>query len=275
VETTPLVSVIIPNFNYSKYIKQAVDSVLKQSYSNIEVIVVDDGSTDDSMEVLRSYGSRIKLIPSKNFGACTARNLGVLHSTGDLIAFLDADDYWEEDKIKIQVDFMQSEQLSIVACKMKILENDFVTVEEVAVKNVTHEWFINNPGSTLFAPSSAILTRELAARVGAWNTNLTSPAEDFDYFRRCSKHTEIIILESALVVHRQHQKSLTSSNDRRYFEDNVRAIKLMLLEDRIDTTLSKRLQIWTRVHWKFFKHVLKHRGDLKVAWVLKSYVTYF
>ena len=100
----PLVSAIIPNYNYSRYIGEAVESALNQTYKNIEVIVVDDGSCDDSLKVLSAYVDRIKVVSQKNAGVAMARNNGVEVSTGEYVAFLDADDVWLPDKVEKQVD---------------------------------------------------------------------------------------------------------------------------------------------------------------------------
>ena len=85
-----LVSVIIPNYNYAEYLRESIDSVLNQDYQEIEVIVVDDGSTDESLEILRSYGSQIKVIEIANSGAPTARNFGLMIAQGGYIAYLGA-----------------------------------------------------------------------------------------------------------------------------------------------------------------------------------------
>ena len=89
--TESLVSVIIPNYNYAEYLQESIDSVLHQDYSSIEIIVVDDGSTDNSREILKSYGSRIRVIEISNSGAPTARNFGLMNAHGLYIAYLDAE----------------------------------------------------------------------------------------------------------------------------------------------------------------------------------------
>lgn len=102
--TPPKVSVIIPVYNASKYIDRCVSSVLNQRYPNIEIIVVDDGSTDDSLDKLLAYSPSIMVLSQENSGACAARNYGLSKAQGDLFQFLDADDYVDENKIKNQVD---------------------------------------------------------------------------------------------------------------------------------------------------------------------------
>ena len=97
---TPLISVIIGNYNYGHFISQAIDSVLNQTYGNFELIVVDDGSTDNSCQVIESYGNKIISVFQQNAGQGAAFNAGMEKANGELICFLDADDYYREDKLE-------------------------------------------------------------------------------------------------------------------------------------------------------------------------------
>ena len=103
----PLVSVIIPTYNCGKFIQQSIDSVLKQTYKNVEIIVVDDGSTDDTHLKLLQYGKNITYIRKKNEGSSKARNIGMGCSKGEYLAFLDADDLWHPRKLEMQVECFQ------------------------------------------------------------------------------------------------------------------------------------------------------------------------
>jgi glycosyltransferase involved in cell wall biosynthesis len=98
-----LVSVVIPTYNYAKFVGRAIDSALAQTYSSVEVVVVDDGSSDDTPEVLARYGDRIRAIRQDNKGLSGARNTGLKAARGDYVALLDADDYWRPDKLEKQV----------------------------------------------------------------------------------------------------------------------------------------------------------------------------
>lgn len=113
--THPLISVILPVFNTEKYVAEAIESVLNQSYTNIELICINDGSTDRSIEILKSYGSKIILIDSKeNCGIGETRNKGIRIAKGDYIAFMDADDIWNEKKLETQLKaFEQNPTLAI------------------------------------------------------------------------------------------------------------------------------------------------------------------
>ncbi len=104
----PLVSVIVPVYNAAKYLEEALDSIFGQTYPNLEVIAVNDGSTDDSLQILMTYTSRITIIDSTNRGAPSARNQGIAVAKGSFLAFLDADDIWHSDKLNIQVNLLQN-----------------------------------------------------------------------------------------------------------------------------------------------------------------------
>src|SRR4051794_17773364 len=105
----PLVSVIIPTYNGSAFLGETIDSVLAQTYSKVEVIVVNDGSTDGTASLLAAYGDRIRTSVTANLGTAAARNEGIRLSSGSLIAFLDHDDLWTPDKLEKQVQVMQAD----------------------------------------------------------------------------------------------------------------------------------------------------------------------
>ena len=99
-------SVIIPTFNRAYCLERAIDSVLNQSFKDFELIIVDDGSTDDTVEVLKKYQNKISYIKTKNLGVSHARNVGIKKSRGEWIALLDSDDEWHENKLELQNKFI-------------------------------------------------------------------------------------------------------------------------------------------------------------------------
>lgn len=114
--TAPLVSVIIPAFNRAHSVRVSIDSVLQQTYRPLEVIVVNDGSTDETAEVLAGYGGRILSIRQDNGGPSSARNTGVAHAKGEIIAFLDSDDTWHPQKLERQIKLMISGGSKVPCC---------------------------------------------------------------------------------------------------------------------------------------------------------------
>lgn len=111
-----LVSAIIPTFNRARTIERAVNSVLNQTWKKIEVIVVDDGSTDQTVEILKTYRGKIRVICQKNGGASAARNTGIKAATGEIISFLDSDDEWLPEKTERQVQLLQRTESSGITC---------------------------------------------------------------------------------------------------------------------------------------------------------------
>ena len=112
----PLVSILIPCYNSAAYVCEAVDSALSQTHPNFEVIVVDDGSTDESQSVLKAYGNRIRWRTIGNSGACVARNVALSMASGEYIQFLDADDLLLPEKIERQLPFLERNEADLVFC---------------------------------------------------------------------------------------------------------------------------------------------------------------
>ena len=121
--TAPLITVIVVNYNYGRYLGECIDSVLAQTYPNIEVIVVDDGSTDNSLSILQPYGERILIIQQENKGVSAARNAGLLKSKGQWIAFLDSDDAWRPEKLQEQSTYLQDPAVGMVFCGVEYTDD--------------------------------------------------------------------------------------------------------------------------------------------------------
>ena len=102
-----MISVIIPTFNRASLLKKAIESVLSQTYKDFELIVIDDGSSDETPSLISSYASSIKYIKQNNKGPAGARNVGIKNSSGEFVAFLDSDDWWDKEKLQIQIDKMR------------------------------------------------------------------------------------------------------------------------------------------------------------------------
>jgi glycosyltransferase involved in cell wall biosynthesis len=119
------VSVVIPTYNYGRFIAEAIASVLNQTHAVEETIVIDDGSTDETEAVVRVFGDRVRYVRQDNAGVCAARNKGVVESSGEFIAFLDADDTWEPTKIGKQLaKFAEDEEIGLVHCSMREFDNE-------------------------------------------------------------------------------------------------------------------------------------------------------
>ena len=127
-----LISVIIPAYNCSKLIPNAIESVLGQTYSNLELIVVDDGSTDNTAEIIlnyKNYNNNMKYIYQNNGGVSKARNTGIKQSVGEYIAFLDADDIWDKNKLEIQMKVINNcKNIDMIFSSFKNTKNNKIVV---------------------------------------------------------------------------------------------------------------------------------------------------
>jgi glycosyltransferase involved in cell wall biosynthesis len=232
---TPFVSILINNYNYGFYLTESINSAFNQTYPNTEVIVVDDGSTDNSIEIISRHIGQIELIKQKNSGVSSARNAGVAKSNGEFVAFLDADDYWMTTKISMQYKSLASADAELSYCRMRLVKPDgsFTFSEECRQGNF-EKFYSSFPGRTPFPPSSVLMTRSLISSVGEWDIELLNSAEDYDYFRRCSLRTKFVYVDSILVVHREHSQSLTSGPVEKYFEYNLKAIQKMYSDSNME-----------------------------------------
>ena len=212
---TPLVSVVIPNYNYGRYLKQAIDSVLAQSYPEVEIIVVDDGSTDDSDEVLKSYGERVRWFRQSNQGVSAARNLGIKESRGEFIGFMDADDLWLPKKLELQLELFSNPSVGMVYCGLQYLSEDKILGENTSGRsgsNVLKELALMRPPGVPAFGSSALVRRECLERVGPFDTQLSTSA-DWDMCRRIACHYEIGIVREPLMLYRLHPSAMHRNVD--------------------------------------------------------------
>lgn len=211
--TEKMVSVVIPMYNSEKTIRRALESVINQSYKTIEVIVVNDGSTDNSRNIVEQFikdneSYNIVLIDQNNSGPSVARNKGIQVANGDYIAFLDSDDYWERDKLSEQVKIMESNPDIYLLGTLK-KSNDKRRNIKRSVKIIS---FYKLLFKNYFTTSSVIVKKEVFQTVGYFNTQ-KKYSEDYElWLRICYKYktalymreltyysSEIIGLSSKLV----------------------------------------------------------------------------
>jgi glycosyltransferase involved in cell wall biosynthesis len=196
-----IVSVIIPTFNRAQKVVRAVKSVLSQSYPDLEVIVVDDASTDDTASSMTQFGKRIAyMVHSLNQGVSAARNTGIRKSKGPLIAFLDSDDYWMPEKAAVQVDFFEQHPQAKV-CQTEeiwIRKGRRVNPQKKHVKP-SGDIFEPSLKRCLVSPSAVMLKRSLFEEVGAFDEDLPA-CEDYDLWLRISCRYPVHLIKEHLVV---------------------------------------------------------------------------
>jgi glycosyltransferase involved in cell wall biosynthesis len=224
-----LVSVIIPVYNGERHLDDAINSVLSQNYKPIEIIVVDDGSTDNSADIARTY-SEVQYIYQTNQGPCTARNTGVAAAQGQFIAFLDADDIWLPNKLSIQVGYLSNHpEIGFVVAKRRML------IEKGIERPPWYRKHLFEEDCACFGPSAMVVRRDVLAKVGLWNPEFCGG--DVGEWLSRAKDVGIIytILPQTLVVIRVHDQNLT------YNLDKVRSDILSALKASVDR---KRKKNW-------------------------------
>ncbi len=205
------VSVVIPTYNYGRFIAEAIGGALGQTLEPIEIIVVDDGSTDDTEKVVREFGDRVRYIRQENAGVCAARNRGVAESSGEYIAFLDADDIWLPEKLEKQIaKFAEDRDIGLVHCGMREFDGetgDTIQLHldggEGSVANDLLLW--EKPGVNV-SGTVIVVTREAFEKSGGFDTEM-KVGEDWDFCYRVAREYKVGFVQESLVDYRSHSAS--------------------------------------------------------------------
>ncbi len=200
------VSIVVPTYNGSKYLRQSIDSCLDQTYSNIELIIVDDGSTDETSEIIKSYqDERIKYIKhNENMGLPNALNTGFKNSSGSYLTWTSDDNYYDKEAIKEMISFLKIQGCSFVFC-------DYYKFKDEKSPSI----YIRLSDSVIFEKGNPIgacflYSRKVMETIGDYDPD-TRLAEDYDYWIRVSKSFQMNHFNKPLYYYRIHNSSLTSS----------------------------------------------------------------
>jgi glycosyltransferase involved in cell wall biosynthesis len=220
-----LVSAVIPAYNASKYIAESVRSVLAQTYSELELIVIDDGSTDDTAEVARAaFGDdpRAQLHSFENVGLPGARTRGLALAKGEFLAQLDADDHWLPEKVAKQVAALEDEPTTVcVGCLMRYIGEDghllrgpwgAIPTTGEDPRDPRSQALIRDALLLPFPPSAIVYRTEILREVGGWDASLRIYGEDFDLLARIAQRGSIGIVPEPLAEYRLHLGSMTASD---------------------------------------------------------------
>lgn len=210
-DVKPRVSVVIPSFNMGELLSDAIESVLHQTYKSYEIIIVDDGSTDNTREIAEKYLAKgVRYHQQKNQGVAAARNAGIRLSKGEFVAFLDADDLWLPDKLELQMDAINEFNVGIIACGYRLI--DYVSgssLSEVVRKNYSgREELYKTLCISQIIPacsSGMVIKTDYFRTVGYFDEALRI-AEDWEIWLRLAERYEIKFVELPLVVLRVNIK---------------------------------------------------------------------
>ncbi len=201
------VSVIIPTYNYARFIGEAIDSTLAQTLPPLEVIVVDDGSTDGTRELLAEYGDRIRVISQQNQGVGAARNAGIAAARGEYLAFLDSDDAWYPRKLELQMlRFANEPELGLVHCGAEMIDAEGRTLGTTTggmEGQVAEEMLLLDREVIMPQGSSIVVPRRVAIELGGYDVRLP-PSEDWDFCYRIASRYSIGYVREVLVRYRLH-----------------------------------------------------------------------
>lgn len=256
----PEVSVIITTFNRSNYLEEALRSVLNQTYSDFEIIIVDDGSTDNTREVVRRFNdSRIKYIFQENKGVGAARNTGVRASKGRFIAFLDADDLWLPEKLELQVQSLKTNiRAAIVYTDMYFFGAIEPQTPETFFKSM--KWppprgkVLDKMAIRSFGlPSTLLVKSEVFDKIGLFDEKLPY-CDDYDMLIRMSAYFEFEVIPFPLVKYRLHPDQI-SRNIEPVILNHLTVFKKALQLPVIDRNLLKVFKgraAWFHLHYALF-----------------------
>jgi len=225
------VSVIIPTFNRLSLISRAIDSVLKQTHKPFEIIVVDDGSSDNTSTFIKNNYKSVKLIKQKNLGVSKARNVGIKNSSGDWIALLDSDDEWKKNKLEVQIKSLSVYDYYSVCHTNEIWIRNGIRVNQ----KKRHQKY----GGNIFdkcldicriSPSSIIFQKNIINEVGWFDENLLI-CEDYDLWLRITANFKILFIDKPLIIkYGGHSDQLSKS------VNGIEAYRIKSLENLLSNT---------------------------------------
>lgn len=262
VKKDPKVSIVIPVYNGLNYLKEAIDSALSQTYENIEVIVINDGSDDkgETDRIAKSYGDRIRYYVKRNGGVASALNLGIKKMDGGYFSWLSHDDLYEKTKIEDQiklVNTLNSDDI-VVACNVRVLFPNGIRKKEFIDKR-TFDYFdiflatsaaVGVNGCSLLIPKKALVDS------GGFNINL-QVTQDYDLWFRLKNKYKFVLLEKNLVISRRHE-----------MQDSVRKQKLMIeAGDKLHSGFLNNIS-----YERFKKYFSDNNANIKHFW--GNYILY-
>jgi glycosyltransferase involved in cell wall biosynthesis len=246
----PLVSVAIPCHNSASFVGDAIRSALEQSWKPIEIVVVDDASSDESLSVVSSFDEQVKVISlAVNKGAAFARNRAAEACSGDFILFLDADDLLGVDAVTEMVEVSLSHQGQIAACRFSYLVPDDVTWKCVPARPRRYSngdqllaWLEGN-----WSPPCALLwSREAYQSVGGWNESLTRNDDGDIAMRALSRGIRIVAAEGGEVFYRRHKGTRVSVSTTRKSESHLKSGVQVLTDLAAELARQGRLEKYAR-----------------------------
>lgn len=256
-----LVSVIIPTYNRKKFLKEAIESALNQKFKEKEIIVVDDGSSDGTFEEIKNYP--VKYFYQKNRGPASARNLGIKNSRGNLIAFLDSDDLWTEEKLLLQIEFLKEYPEYLLVHTNEIwIKNGKPLKQLERHKKGGGDQFERSLELCVISPSSVLIKKELFEKVGIFDEEFPA-CEDYELWLRVTSRYNIGFIEKELVVKRGGHEDQLSKIVPCLDYWRARAIGKLIQNNWFSEEQKKLAKIYLQKKAKVYIHGLLKRNKNK------------
>lgn len=226
------ISVVITCYKYAQYLPFAMDSALGQTHRNIEVIMVNDGSPDNTDEVMQRYLSdrRVIYVKQENAGQAIAKNNGIKRASGDFIAFLDADDIWALDKLEKQLPLFENPQVGVVYCRVNYIDEQGKPIERNmhSLLEPRSGWIVQHIFLDNLVPfCAAVVRRECFDRVGVMDPSFRMGI-DWDLWLRMSVHYQFEFVDEALLTYRVGHSGQMSKNFLVREQDTMRIMQKFL-----------------------------------------------
>ncbi|MDD5680055.1 MAG: glycosyltransferase [Candidatus Omnitrophica bacterium] len=207
------ISVIIPTYNRANYICNAIDSVLAQTYKDFEIIVVDDGSTDNTKEILRQYDDKIRYFYQDNRGVSVSRNKGMREANGEYVAFLDSDDIWMPNKLERQISYMDSNpDIGLTYSFARYYSKD-ENYEKIRPKSIAITIKDMIETDAVLPTSTVMLRKKCLDCVGFFDESMFG-MEDFDFWFRVAERFPINFISDIMVHVRSFDVNLSNQNEK-------------------------------------------------------------
>jgi glycosyltransferase involved in cell wall biosynthesis len=219
----PLVSIIIPCYNGEKFIAEAIESIINQTYQNWELIIINDGSTDKSEKIIKQYcrkDNRIKYKKnSKNKGIPATRNIGIKASNGEYIALLDQDDLWINEKLEMQMkEYLKASKrvgllfgnimvINVINKSKRIKKPININFEEISSEELFKKLYFNN----FITSITVILRKECLEKIGLFNERIKWGGDDYELWLRIAKYYKFKYINQILATRREHTNNYSST----------------------------------------------------------------
>jgi len=273
------ISIILPVFNSEKFLSKAIDSIINQTYQHFELIIINDGSTDNSLEIISNYikkDSRIRLINRPNKGLIYSLNEGIALSKGDYIARMDADDISHKDRLKLQLKLMQKKSLDICGCNLFIIDDKDHILKKKTVPKTPQEILITLIFDVPFAHPSVLIKKEfLTNNKLNYNSGKFIVAEDLCLWHLMFKNNaKFGNVDEYLFSYRHYANSLSKINNRKIKKESNEMFKEFINENKRELIKAFEYLLKNNIKTKE-SQIMAIRGSIQYLFITFNSKYYF